>query len=71
MLNKISIKWLMLSILIGIGILFTVMSLFTFNISDQFRVLGLEETETVMMADQKAKIKVASHAMALALNERH
>ncbi len=69
MLNKMSIKWRMFLILIGIIILFAVMSFFTFNIAGQVRDLGLEETGTVMMEDQKDKIKVASHSMALAISQ--
>lgn len=64
-----SIKWRMFLILIGIVILFAVMSFFALNISGQVRDLGLKETGTVMMEDQKDKIKVASHAMALAINQ--
>ncbi len=62
-----SIKWRMFLILIGIVLLFGVMSFFTVNIAGQVRDLGLEETGTVMMEDQKDKIKVASHSMALAI----
>lgn len=69
MLNKMSIKWRMFLILFGIIILFGVMSFFAFNISGQVRDLGLEETGIVMVEDQKAKVKVASHAMALAINQ--
>lgn len=69
MLNKMSIKWRMLLILLGIIILFAVMAFFALNIAWQVRDLGLEETATVMVADQKAKIKVASNAMALAINQ--
>lgn len=56
-------------ILIGIVILFGVMSFFSFNIAGQVRDLGIEETSLVMMEDQRAKIKVASHAMAIAINQ--
>jgi len=64
-----SIKWRMFLILIGIVILFGVMSFFAFTMSAQVRDLGLKETGAVMMEDQKAKIKVASHAMALAIHQ--
>ncbi|MBU1418588.1 MAG: cache domain-containing protein [Proteobacteria bacterium] len=69
MLNKMSIKWRMFLILIGIVILFGVMSFFTLNISGKIRDLGLEETGTVMLEDQKAKVQVASHSMALAIQQ--
>ncbi len=69
MLNQISIKWRMFSILIGIVILFAVMSFFAFSISGQVRDLGLHETGEVMIEDQKAKVQVSSHAMALAMDQ--
>ncbi|MBA3008369.1 MAG: cache domain-containing protein [Proteobacteria bacterium] len=69
MLNNMSIKWRMCLILIGVVILFGVMSFFALNISGQVRDLGLTETGKVMAEDQRAKIKVASHAMALAINQ--
>lgn len=69
MLNKLSIKWRMFLVLIGIVILFGVMSFFALNISGQVRDLGLEETGSVMLKGQKAKVKVASHAMALAIRQ--
>ncbi len=69
MLNKMSIKWRMLLILLGIVALFGVMSYFTLDIANQVTDLGLKETGKVMVQDQKAKIKVASHAMALAISQ--
>ncbi len=69
MLNSLSIKLRMLLILVGIVILFAVMSFFALNISGQVRDLGLEETGRVMVEDQKAKVKVSSHAMALAIGK--
>ncbi|MBU4235638.1 MAG: cache domain-containing protein, partial [Proteobacteria bacterium] len=69
MLNNMSVKWRMCLILIGVVILFGVMSFFALNISGQVRDLGLTETGKVMAEDQRAKIKVASHAMALAINQ--
>ena len=69
MLNKMSIKWRMFLTLIGVIILFAVMSFFAYSISGQVRDLGLEETGLIMIEDQKAKIRVASHAMALAIDQ--
>lgn len=69
MLSKMSIKWRMFLVLIGIVILFGIMSFFALNISGQVRDLGLEETGKVMVDDQKAKVQVASHAMALAIKQ--
>jgi len=69
MLSKMSIKWRMFLVLVGIVILFGIMSFFALNISGQVRDLGLEETGKVMVDDQKAKVQVASHAMALAIKQ--
>ncbi len=69
MLRRMRIKTRMLLIIAGIILLFLVMTLFTFKIARQVRDLGTAETTKVMLTDQKAKIQVASHAMALALSE--
>lgn len=59
----------MLLILVGIITLFSVMTFFTFNISGKVRDLGLQKTGEVMLEDQKAKIQIASHSMALAVSQ--
>ncbi len=69
MLLRMRIKTRILLIIGGIVVLFAVMTLFTFNIAGQIRDLGTAETAKVMLADQKAKIQVSSHAMAIALGE--
>jgi methyl-accepting chemotaxis protein len=69
MLQRMRIKTRILLILLGIVVLFAVMGLFSVNTAGKIRDLGAESTAKVMMADQKAKIKVASHAMAMALSE--
>ena len=67
--NELRIKTRILLIIFGIILLFASMALFTFNIAGQIRDLGTGETVKVMLADQKAKIQVASHAMAIAISE--
>jgi len=69
MLRQLRIKTRILLIIFGIILLFASMALFTFNIAGQIRDLGTGETVKVMLADQKAKIQVASHAMAIAISE--
>jgi methyl-accepting chemotaxis protein len=69
MLNKMSIKWRMGLILAAIVLLFAVMNYFAYTITGQVRDMGLEEAGRVMVEDQKAKVQVASHAMALAISE--
>lgn len=69
MLQQLRIKTRILLIIFGIILLFAAMALFTFNIAGQIRDLGTGETVKVMLADQKAKIQVASHAMAIAISE--
>ena len=69
MLNKLPIKYRMLLILVGILILFIIMSLFTLNISGQIKELGVYEIGHAMLNGQKEKIKVATHAMAIAVSE--
>jgi len=69
MLNKMSIKLRMVLILAAIVLLFAIMNYFVFSISGQVRDLGLEEAGKIMVENQKAKVEVASHAMALAISE--
>ncbi len=69
MLQQLRIKTRILLIIFGIILLFAAMALFTFNIAGQIRDLGTGETVKVMLADQKAKIQVASHSMAIAISE--
>lgn len=69
MLNRLSIKWRMFLILLGTLLLFLVMIYELFNVAGQVRDLSLEETGSVMVAGQKDKIKLASHAMALSISQ--
>lgn len=67
MLNKFSVKGRMFFIIGTILILFLVMVFFAIQNGNHVKELGLAETGKVMLIDQKAKVKVASHAMAVAV----
>jgi len=67
MLQRLSIKGRMYLIIVSIFFLFVAMLAFAMNNSDSVRELGIGKTADVMLADQKAKLKVASHTIAIAL----
>ena len=69
MLNRFSVKGRMFLIIIAIFVLFIVMVFFAIQNGNKVEALGLTETGAVMLEDQKAKVQVASHAMALAIGE--
>ena len=69
MLQRLRIKTRILLILLGIVLLFVVMALYITSTVRQIRDLGTEATSKAMLEGQKAKIKVSSHAMAMALAE--
>jgi len=69
MWQRTRIKTRILFILTGSILLFLVMLSFSYSTAGQIRDLGIDETGKVMLADQKAKLQVASHAMAIALGE--
>lgn len=69
MLNHFSVKGRMFLILVAIFILFIVMVFFAIQNGNKVKDIGLAETATVMLEDQKAKVQVASHAVALAVGE--
>ena len=48
-------------------LLFTLLLWFAVTNSTKVRDMGLEKTGAVMLADQKAKLQVATHSMALTL----
>lgn len=66
MLNKLSVKGRMYLIIIAIFILFLVMGFFALQSGNKARDLGVQKTGEVMLADQKDKLQVASHSIALA-----
>ena len=69
MLNRFSVKGRMLLIVFAILILFLVMVFFAIQNGNKVKELGLSETAVVMLEDQKAKVQVASHSMALYIGE--
>ncbi|MBM9613799.1 methyl-accepting chemotaxis protein [Desulfobulbus rhabdoformis] len=69
MLQQIRIRTRILLILLGIVVLFLVMAFYITSTANTIRDLGTEATSEVMMEGQKAKVKVSSHAMAIALSE--
>ncbi|MBV5307465.1 MAG: cache domain-containing protein [Desulfobulbaceae bacterium] len=67
MLNRFSVKGRMYLVILSIVFLFGLMMWFGVANSNKVRDLGLEKTRVVMLEDQKAKLKVATHSVALAL----
>jgi hypothetical protein len=67
MLNRFSVKGRMYLIIIAILALFFVMVFFAVQNGNRVRDMGLTKTWEVMLADQKAKLQVASHSMAIAV----
>jgi methyl-accepting chemotaxis protein len=66
MLNRFSVKGRMYLIIIAILALFFVMVFFAVQNGNRVRDMGLSKTGEVMLADQKAKLQVASHSLAVA-----
>ncbi|MGM0642913.1 MAG: methyl-accepting chemotaxis protein [Thermodesulfobacteriota bacterium] len=67
MLNRFTVKQRMYIIIVLILVLFACMAWFAINSSNSVRDMGLAATEKVMLEDQKAKLKVSAHSMAVAL----
>ena len=67
MLKKLSIKGRMFLIIGAIFMLFVTMLSFAINNSNAVLQLGITETGEVMLEDQKAKLKIANHTIAIAL----
>ncbi len=67
MLQKFSVKGRMYLIILAIFVLFVVMLFFAVDNGNRVKSLGLEKTGEVMLADQKAKLQVATHSLALAI----
>ncbi|MDD2464331.1 MAG: methyl-accepting chemotaxis protein [Desulfobulbus sp.] len=67
MLNRLSIKGRMLLVVISILLLFIILLWFAVTNSFQVRDMGLEKTRAVMLEDQKAKLQVATHSVALTM----
>lgn len=69
MLRKFSVKGRMYIIIAAIFVLFLIMVFFAIQNGQQVKELGMQETGKVMLLDQKAKVQVASHAMAVAVGK--
>jgi len=67
MLQRFSVKGRMYLIILAIFVLFSVMLFFTVQSGNRVKSLGLDKTGEVMLADQKAKLQVATHSLALAV----
>ena len=67
MLNRFTVKQRMYLIIAAILALFAVMAWFAVQNGYNARDMGIVKTGQVMLEDQKAKIQVASHSMALAI----
>ena len=67
MLNRMTVKQRMYLIISAVCLLFIIMVLFAVQNGARSRDMGINKTGEVMLADQKAKIQVASHSIALAI----
>ena len=67
MLNRFSVKGRMYLVIFSIVFLFSLMMWFAVTNSHKVRDMGLEKTGAVMLEDQKAKLQVATHTVALAV----
>lgn len=68
MLNRFSIKGRMYLIIVSILVLFLIMIWFAVDSSNRARDLAIEKTEQTMLENQKDKLKVATHSMAVAIS---
>jgi len=69
MLNRFSVKGRMMIIIATIFVLFILMVFFAIQNGQRVKEEGLKETSEVMLTDQKAKVQVASHAMAVTVGK--
>ncbi|MCD4723062.1 MAG: methyl-accepting chemotaxis protein, partial [Desulfobacula sp.] len=68
MLNRFSIKGRMYLIIISILVLFLLMIWFAIDTSNKARDVAIEKTGQALLESQKDKIKVATHAVSVALS---
>ncbi len=66
MLNRFTVRQRMYLIIISVFVLFLVMVIFAVQNGIKARNMGIEKTGQVMLRDQQQKIRVSSHAMAMA-----
>lgn len=69
MLNKLTVKQRVLLIMLAILTLFCVMTYFSIENSQNSRDMGIAKTGERMLIDQKQKLQVATHTIALAISE--
>lgn len=69
MLNTFTIRQRMTAVLILVGLILITMFWATFRAAHTARDIGIHETGLVMQEDQRAKIQVATHALALAMGK--
>ncbi|SHO49762.1 methyl-accepting chemotaxis protein [Desulfopila aestuarii] len=67
MLNRFTVKQRMYLIIVAILALFLVMTYFAIQNGTKTRDMGIQKTGEVMLSDQKAKLQVASHTIAVAI----
>ncbi|NDY73529.1 methyl-accepting chemotaxis protein [Desulfobacter hydrogenophilus] len=67
MFRHFSIKGRMYLIMVSILVLFIIMVWFAINSSNRVRDLAVDRTGQVLLEDQKDKIKIATHSIALAI----
>ena len=67
MLSRLTVQQRMYVIITAILALFLVMTYFAIQNGTKTRDLGIDKTGAVMLSDQKAKLQVASHTIALAI----
>ena len=68
MLNRFSVKGRMYLVIFMVLVLFGLMLWFAVANSHKVRDMGLEKTGAVMLEDQKTKLRVATHSMAIAIS---
>ncbi len=66
MLNRFSVRGRMYLIIVAIVALFFIMVFFAIQNGNRVRDMGIVKTGEVMLSDQKAKLQVATHSLALA-----
>jgi len=67
MLGKLTVKQRLYLIIVATLVMFAVMMFFAIQNGNKAKDMGIRKTESIMWADQKAKIKVGAHTMALTL----
>jgi methyl-accepting chemotaxis protein len=65
MLNRFTVKGRMFLIIVSIFVLFLLMMFFAVQNGNKIKDIGLREVSSVMLEDQKARIKLASYTAAL------